>query len=626
MDKQHLVIGSAGHIDHGKSSIVKALTNIDPTRLKEEKEKNITIDLGFSYFFLNNESVAIIDLPGHEKFISNMIVGSSNIDMILFVIAADDGIMPQTIEHFEILSLLQIKHAIIVLNKADLVTPELLKQRKQEIKDFFEGSIFEKSPLVETSIFDDKSIENLKNTLISYIEKTNFSHKKYDIFRMAIDRSFSMKGLGTIITGTSQGRELFVGETLQTYPTNHLVKVKNIQNHNVDVESISSGHRTALQLSKIAKEDIKRGDIIATPDSLIPTRYLDVVIKVLKSSKPLKNNQLIRLSHQTKEFICRLKLANSPIQPGTSSFATIILQDDIYAIKGDLGIIRQFSPIKTIAGIEIINTPQTKAKVTSEYYEQYLKNDISQHIINLLNQELSINDHNISLIMPDQEQLTKNLNYLIAQQTIKVFTYNNKPQYILAISLQNIETKIIEELSAYHHKNPLLEGMTLIDLHKNYFDNINYKVFKAMVASLKSIRVNNDTIYLNNFKIAYTLEQKNRRNVMMTTLKNRGFSLFSFKELYEKFNENDDKLIIQAMLKQKQLIIVNSDYLILDRMYQEVLNLLTILLQEHEKIYLADFKDSLNVSRKYCLILLDHFDNEKITKRIDDYRLLFKKG
>ena len=624
MNKQHLVIGTAGHIDHGKSALVEKITNINPMRLKEEKEKNITIDLGFSYFYLNEQPIGIIDLPGHEKFIANMIVGSSNVDMILFVIAADDGIMPQTIEHFEILSLLKIKHALIVLNKTDLVSPELLKQRHQEIKDFFMGTIFENAPIVETSIYDEKSLAALKKVLIAYIETHAFIHHNFDIFRMAIDRSFVIKGLGTIVTGTSQGKELFVNETLEVFPSKKIVKVKNIQNHNVDVPSITSGHRTALQLSKISKNEIKRGAIIASPNSLKPSRYLDVIITPLKKNKLIKNNQLIRIFHQTKEFIGRLKLPCGSLEPDRENFATIFLNEDCYALKGDLAIIRQFSPIKTIAGVEIVNTLEHKPKISEKYYERYLLNDISQQIINYLKEKKYANEHQINLIAPNKKEIERNLHYLVAQDKIKVFIYNNKPQYILAEDLAYLGKQATLIVEAYHEDNPLFDGIPSIELYKKMTTTLNQKVFKALIPLISTLKIKQDLISLQNFKVNYTLEQKKRRNAIMTTIKNNGYSLFTFEELTQKFNEPDDKLIIQNMINQKQLLIIAGKYLILDRMYASILDFLKKTMANEGKIYLSAFKDNFKISRKYCLALLDHFDNEKITKREEDYRILIK--
>jgi selenocysteine-specific elongation factor len=620
----HLVIGSAGHIDHGKSSIIKSLTNIDPTRLKEEKEKNITIDLGFSYFYLDKQAVGIVDLPGHEKFVSNMIVGSSNIDMILFVIAADDGIMPQTIEHFEILSLLNIKHAIIVLNKIDLVSTELLEQRNNEIIEFFKETNFANSPIVKTSIYQENTIDELKKTLHQYIKDHNFTRPKYDIFRMAIDRSFTIKGLGTIVTGTSQGKELFINEELELYPSKLKTKVRNIQNHGVDVNSITSGHRTALQLSKISKEEIKRGDIIASVDSLFPSKYIDVKITNLKSNKALKNNQLIRVFHQTKEFIGRLKL-QKPLASGKSTFASIFLQDDIYAIKGDLGIIRQFSPIKTIAGIEIINTLENKPKIFDGYYDQYLLNDISNQIINLIKNNIYVNQHQILQIMPNKEELLENLDNLIMQNKVVVFIFNQKDYYILKDYLDELFVSSRNIINNFHIHNPLLAGIKINDLYKQLNISINLKVFKALIPLFKDFILKEDIISFNNFKIRLTTEQKHRKNLIMTKMKHNGYSLYNFKELDQLFNEVDDHNLIKMMIDQKQIYIINHEYLILDRMYNNLSKILEKLEKEKGCIFLSDFKQEIDTSRKYALMFLEHFDSVAVTERIDDYRLIIKK-
>lgn len=624
MNNHHLVIGSAGHVDHGKSSIIKALTNIDPTRLKDEKERNITIDLGFSYFELNNQQIGIVDLPGHERFVSNMIVGSSNIDMILFVIACDDGIMPQTVEHFEILSLLKIKHAIIILNKIDVVDQATIIQRKKEIAEFFEKSTFETAPIVETSIHIPETIKNLKTVLTTYILENNFEHRRIDIFRMAIDRSFTMKGQGCVVTGTSQGKDLSVLETLQIYPSNKLVKVKSIQNHNVNVDTISAGHRSALLLSNITKNEIKRGDIIATENSLFPARFLDVKINVLKSSKAIKNNQLIRIFHQTKEYIGRIKLPNCSVLPGKQSYATIILQDNIFALKNDLAIVRFYSPIKTIAGIEILNMFNKKPKITKEYYDRYTDSSLTKQIETYLKDHYFANLHQLKSVTPDSQNFTEKIDDLLKSNFLVNFSYKNKENYILKENFDILKSDLIKSVQNYHEHNPISYGMPVNSLYKPYQSIMNLKVFKSILANMKDLVLNQDLVSMREFKLQYSIEQKNRMNGIITYLKNSGYQLLTFDELNEKFNLKDDQMIIKNMLYNKQILTIQCNYVILDRMYTQLFKILNDVTKDN-KIFLADFKASTNISRKYCLIILEHFDHIKVTKRVDDYRIILKK-
>lgn len=621
MENKNIVIGTAGHIDHGKSAIVKALTGIDPTRLDEEKKRNITIDLGFSYIKTPTSTIGIVDLPGHEKFINNMIVGAQHTDMVLLVIAADDGIMPQTIEHFEILSLLKIQHAIIVLTKTDLVSTDIVKQRIDEIKEFFKGTTFENSLIIESSIYDNNSIENLKTQLLDYVDNTDFASKQLDIFRLAVDRSFAKKGLGTIITGTSQGKTLKLNDELQVYPGERIVKVKNIQNHHQDVESVESGQRTAIQLSKIAHTEIKRGDILATPNSMHPVRFIDAELEVLKSSKPLKNNQLIRLFHQNKEYIGRIKSQTPKVQNGTTQYVTIVLQDPIYAIRGDFALVRTFSPIKTVGSIKILNLLEKMPKRTNNYYDQYQDSSLTNLIKQYLHQHGYANEQQLLSLLPQQDALKETINYLTNQGVVTIFNYNQKNAYILTEDLKQLQEQAETIVEDYHQNHPLEMGMNVNELFKLINPPVQLKMFRHLIKLFDNLELNDELIKKKRYRIKYSAEQNKRKNGMLTIIKQRGYQLFTFKELYEKFDQKGDKEIIQALIDEKVLLIIDQKYVILDRMYKNAINFLNDL---PEQFTLADFKNKVDCSRKYCVLLLEHFDEKNITKREGDYRIKLK--
>lgn len=621
---KNIVIGTAGHIDHGKTSIVKALTGINPTRHKEEIQRNITIDLGFSYLKIDNHPVSIIDLPGHEKFISNMIVGSSNIDMFLFVIAADDGIMPQTVEHFEIMSLLKIKHAIIIINKIDLVTSEILEERTKEIRSFFSKTSFKDSPIISATIYNETSLKNLQEQIVDYIKNAYFVNKDYDIFRIAIDRSFTMNGLGTIITGTTQGKTLHINDLLQVYPSNEIIKVRNIQNHNVNVDVINTGQRAALQISKLSHKDIKRGHVLASVNSLLIGNYIDVKIDMLESAKPLKNNQLIRVFHQTKEYIGRLKLFNNVVDSENNIFGTIFLQEPIYGLVNDLALLRRFSPIKTTGGIQILAIYNTKPLLDSKYYLKYNKNDIKTQILNHFVTNTLLDNKQIHAISPYYDKVSMECNLLVNKNIITKLESDND-LFMLSSTYNSIVNNSINILNEYHVNNPLSRGLNSLDLYQVTNYKITFKLFKQIINSNNNIIITDNYCLLNGFKIILSDSHKQRTNTIITFIKHHDYNLCNFNTLYEKFYTNEDKLLLTNLIDSNTVYIINKEYLILDRMYNNLIQILNDMSTNNERITIANFKARINVSRKYSLMLLEHFDSIDITLRVDDYRIIKKK-
>ncbi len=361
---KHFVLGTAGHVDHGKTALIKALTGIDTDRLKEEKERGITIELGFASLLLpSGQTLGIVDVPGHEKFIKNMVSGAAGIDLVMMVIAADEGIMPQTKEHLHICSLLGISKGIVALTKIDLVEKDWLDLVQSEISEFLRGTFLEGAPIVPVSALKREGLANLVCAVEAAIN--NIPEKAdYGIFRLPVDRVFTMKGFGTVVTGTLVSDRIKSGEDIQILPEEITARIRGIQVHNQPVEEAWAGQRTAINLQGIEKSAIKRGDILVRPKTVRPSQRLDVFVEFLSSnSKNLKNRTLVRLHTGTSEIIARvILLEKDEIAPGQNAFAQLVLTNKDVVVAGDRFVLRSYSPITTIGGGHIIDPLPAKHK------------------------------------------------------------------------------------------------------------------------------------------------------------------------------------------------------------------------------------------------------------------------
>ena len=361
---KQIILGTAGHIDHGKTSLVKAMTGIDTDRLKEEKERGITIELGFAYMDLpNGQRLGIIDVPGHERFIKNMVAGASTIDLVALIIAADEGVMPQTREHLDICTLLGIKKGLVALTKIDLVEEDWLDLVQEDIKEFLKGTFLEGAPILPVSSVTGQGISEL-TAVLERLSGEVEERSSAGIFRLPVDRVFTMRGFGTVITGTTMSGSLSVGEQVYIYPQEIQAKVRGIQVHNQDTEQVRAGLRTAINLQGIEKATVNRGDVVASPLSLYPTRLLDIQVRLLKSiPRPLKNRSQIRFHSGTNEILGRVILLESEeIKPGESQFCQIRFGEPVALLPGDLAVIRSYSPVQTIGGAEVLNVKPGKHK------------------------------------------------------------------------------------------------------------------------------------------------------------------------------------------------------------------------------------------------------------------------
>lgn len=359
-----VILGTAGHIDHGKSSVVKALTGIDPDRLKEEKERGITIDLGFANIVYPDVVVGIVDVPGHERLIKNMLAGVGGMDMVMLVVAADEGVMPQTKEHLAICNLLKIKSGIIALNKADLVDEETLELAKEDVKEAVKGTFLENAEIVAVSAKTGLNIEVLKGKIRELALKVS-EKSTGGIFRMPIDRVFTLKGFGTVVTGTVLSGAITIDSPVEILPAGITSKVRGLQSHGQALKEVYAGQRVGINLQGVSKEDIKRGDIVTVPGKLKPSSFIEVKLELLKDVKPLKHGMPVHFYLTTSETVGKLKLFNkTEVLPDEEAYAHIKLQDPIVAMAGDRFILRRFSPLETLGGGIVIDPePPRKRRI-----------------------------------------------------------------------------------------------------------------------------------------------------------------------------------------------------------------------------------------------------------------------
>lgn len=623
-----IIIGTAGHIDHGKTTLVEFLTGKNTDTLPEEKKRGLTIDIGFSYLQLSNNRVGIIDVPGHEKFIKNMAAGTSSIDYVILTIACDDGVMPQTIEHLNIASILGVKNGIVVLTKRDLIDKERLNTLKKEVAEFLKGSFLEDSQIIEVSFKDPRSFENLKNILSQEIKNIKIDLDKNKKFRLDIDRVFSVKGFGTVVTGTSKNSAVTIGDKLLLYPQMKEVIVKGIENHNNKVTTLEAGNRCALNIAGIEVKEIHRGNILAEKNSLFISDRIDCSFFLLPNSNLVKNNQRIHLNIGTTEVIGRIKIFGSDIiLPNETAFIQIELEKSLVCNKGDRGLVRNFSPVITIGGIEILNPLGKKVKRKDCNYLENLKNLNSnrkdEQIKSIVknSDDLFLTSEKISLILGEKINSPLNIENIINIE---------KNYYIHIDNLTALRNKVLEDLKIYHEKNRLALGINTAEIKSRYFKDIPNNIYQSFIKLLieeNLIKIEKNFISLLEFQPKLNKEGKKLKDQIFSIYKNLGFKPENINRVAENFNNLDNfKTIHQFMVDNNFIIYLGEETYILKGFFLEAKKILISYLQKNPKITLGDFSKLLNSNRKVSLLLLEKFDEEKITKRIDNYRILLSKG
>ncbi len=634
---KQIVLGTAGHIDHGKTSFVKAMTGINTDRLKEEQLRGITIELGFAWLDLpNGIRIGIVDVPGHEKFVKNMVAGATGIDVVAMIIAADEGVMPQTKEHMEICQLLGIKYGIIVLTKIDLVDDEWLELVADDIKKFVKGTFLEHAPVMPVSAATGQGINEFIAAL-SELSPNIPGRSSSGLFRLPVDRVFTMKGFGTVITGTLISGKVQVGDTIMIYPSAITSKVRGIQVHNESVTEAVAGMRTAINFQGLEKASINRGEAISTPGSLIPSFMLDVFLQYLSSNKkPVKNRTRVRFHSGTSEIPGNLILLDrEEILPGENAVVQLRLDTPIAVVKDDRFVLRSVSPVRTIAGGQILNPVPAKHKrfkteVTEglESLSELLPEElVSYYIAQSGYKGASVSELKVMTNIAEK-QLDGNLQNLLSKKTI-VLADKEHRVYLHQNILNDLKLETHNFLDAYHRANPLKAGMPKEELKSKMPAFLNPKFFILIINQMikdKEISLEEDTVRLEGHRVSLAEDQSQIKIKITKIYLNGGITPPFIKDLIEELEVDPAKAkaVLMLLVNEGIIVKVKEDFYIHSENISKLKSVVVEFLKANEEMTTPQFKDMTGASRKYLIPLLEYFDSKNVTIRIGDIRKLRK--
>lgn len=635
---KHVIIGTAGHIDHGKTTLIRALTGKDTDRLKEEKDRGISIELGFTYFDLpSGRRAGIIDVPGHERFIKNMLAGIGGIDLVLLVVAADEGVMPQTKEHLNILSLLKIKKGIIVLTKTDMVDEEWLEIIIEQVKEDVAGTFLEDATIIPVSSVTREGFDRLAmeiDTLTEIVETKDVDKP----LRLPVDRVFSIPGFGTIVTGTLISGTIKEGDKVMIYPQKLESRVRTIQVHDISVGVAEAGQRVAMNLAGIKLEEITRGDVVAAINSMEPTFMFDARLELLKDAeRSISNRDRLRIYHGSAEVFGRVVLLDrEELVPGESAFVQIRLEEEIACLKDDRFVIRFYSPMITIGGGTILDPNPPKRKRFKEEIIEELMIKEKGNLEDIIEQLIM----RLSEFYPDAASIAKaagnipieNCNSVLekleGQNAIKAFKTNEGTFYVHNEFLEDLEQKVKIVLNDFHKKNPLKTGMSKEELRTKVLHSTKQRISDELFGHLVSnriIKISEQSVSLWDFKVKFSDEQEKIRKLIMDIYHENKYNPPKFKELVNmlKLQEKSVAPVFNALVSSSQLIKVDQETVFSSEAIKDATDLIVNYIKENKSIQLGEFRDLLGTSRKYAMAILDYFDQNKITKRVEDKRILY---
>ncbi len=632
---KHLIIGTAGHIDHGKTTLIQALTGRNTDRLKEEMKRGISIELGFTHFDLpGGIRAGIVDVPGHERFIRHMLAGVGGMDLVMLVIAADEGVMAQTREHLDILQMLSIKKGIVVITKADLVDPEWLEMIKEDVSEALQGTFLEEAPILDVDSVSRRGISELVEKLAGYYHEIEARDEKAP-FRMPIDRVFTITGFGTVVTGTLTEGNVKTEDTVQLYPGDQEVRIRNIQVHGETMPQAFAGQRVAINLSGVKRDQINRGDYLAKPKSMKPTMMVDGRLTLLKNApRKLKQRDRVRIYHGASEILARLViLEQETIEPGESALVQFRLEEKAVFKKGDQIVVRFYSPMETLGGATIIEPVPDKHKAMRQDIIDMLTAKETGGPEADLEQALKKTSHDFPDVASlsrtfgyDEDVIRETINRLMEQNL--VYTIDDR-HFIHRDYYETLLDNITTHLLKYHKNNPLRQGMSKEEVKSRVFEKPKSRIAEQLLENMQKeniLRLKGSFVSMADFSVKPTPEQKDIAAQLEALFMS---SLYSPPKLDEaKAKVKGKEKVIQQVLEMMMgdvLVRLHQDLVLHRKAYDGAKEKIREHFANHETLSVAEFRDLLGTSRKYAVAILEYLDQEKFTLRQGDNRILIEK-
>jgi selenocysteine-specific elongation factor len=636
-----IVVGTAGHIDHGKTSLVKALTGVDADRLPEEKRRGITIDIGFAELDLGDIKIGFVDVPGHERFVKNMLAGASGIDLVILVIAADEGVMPQTREHFEICRLLGVANGLIVLTKKDLVDDELLDIVKLETAELVEGSFLQSAPVIAVNTKSGEGIEDVRKALSEIALKAP-GHRDDIVTRLPVDRSFTVKGFGAVVTGTLASGIIREADELEILPVGKTIRVRGIQTHGRSVAAAHAGQRTAVNIGGVDHHEISRGMVLTQKGILRPTQILDTEIEVLANAKSgLRSRQRVRVHIGTTEALARVQVLDEggKIEPGNIGFTQLRLEIPVVAIPFERFIIRSYSPQTTIAGGRVIDPLAVRHRkkdvaVAELFLEETIETENEQAA--LLKGLISAAGKNGRTFADLQartgwsgESLEQSINECLRENSI----VEAENYYLASQTFEELKTAVLAEIKESHRRDPLAKGISREALREKIFGYLDAGIFRAVISNLEKkgeIALEKDTIKIASHSTQLSPEEGALRTKIQRIYDQATFAVPRLDDALTdaiqntKFTKDFAQKVFRLLVNEKTIVKITNEFYF----SAAHINNLVAKVREHaassvdRTIDVATFKDLAGISRKYAIPLLEYFDREKITVRAGEKRIV----
>jgi len=633
-----VIMGTAGHIDHGKTTLIKALTGIDCDRLDEEKRRGITIELGFAFLDLpDGARLGIVDVPGHERFVKNMVAGASGIDFALLVIAADEGVMPQTREHVDICALLGIETGVVALTKTDMVDEEWMGLVTEDVKGFLTNTFLAEAPVVPVSAHTGQGLDELKQEL-GRLARDFAPKRRSDLFRLPIDRVFTMRGHGTVVTGTLVSGKVHVGEEILLYPRGVPTKVRGLQSHGQTVETAPAGLRTAVNLHGLEVDDLQRGEVLARPGSLFPGQVWDVEITYLSSAgRELKHRKEVHFHHETREVLAKIYLLDRDVLlPGDKAPCQFRFSEPMAGVYGDRVVIRSFSPLRTIAGGKLINPLGRKVKRFSEQGLEDLGVLARGEVGEIVARQLRMAGPEglgfarlMTLTNQESGDLEKLLGLMGSRE--ELFLYDRETRtFVSGEILAELLAGVLEFLRRFHEKEPIKAGVSRGELASAWGAKLRPKLFHFLIERMLKkgdIRAEAELLCLPDHEVSMALDQTKLMRGLLEVYEKGGLAPPNRKAVLDSLGATLKQAApVYGLLKERgELVKVKEDMYFSKGAVSDLTQKVVSHLKEHGEMGAQDFKGLTGLSRKFAIPLLEYLDKEKITVRVGDNRVLRKR-